>query len=169
METFQAPRCPRMPGPTRHFDETSEARSTVRSVLIVAPEDRLLTLPLEQPIKWPNYESNIDAQAVITKLASFTPNVDAALTQITSLSTADSAIWRCPPGLTNHLAMVDVLSTAAFLNDWNQRTGFIEFANPAAALGDLIFQMKQLAALALRHEEQLYIESRDPPEGPWKV
>ncbi|MGD8323862.1 MAG: hypothetical protein PVF50_05805, partial [Gammaproteobacteria bacterium] len=135
----------------------------VRSVLIVAPEESLLSLPLEQPIKWPYYESNIDAQAVIAKLASFTPNVDATLTQITSRGTANAAIWRCPRGLTNHLAMIDVLSTASFLNDWNLRTGFIEFANPAAALGDLIFQMKQLAALALRHDEQLYIESRDPP------
>jgi hypothetical protein len=141
----------------------------VRSLLFVAPEESLLSLPLEQPIKWPYFESHIDAQAVIGKLASFTPNVDAALTQITNLSTNNSALWRCPLGLTNHLAMIDVLSTASFLNDWNLRTGFLEFANPQAALGDLIFQMKQLAALALRHEEQLYIESRDPPPGSWKV
>lgn len=154
-----------MTEPTGNFGETPEASASVRSVLIVAPEESLLSLPLEQPIKWPYYESNIDAQAVIGKLASFTANVDATLTQITSRSSANSAIWRCPRGLTNHLAMIDVLSTAAFLNDWNLRTGFIEFANPGAALGDLIFQMKQLAALALRHEEQLYIESRDPPHS----
>ena len=158
-----------MTEPTRNSGEASAASAQVRSVLIVAPEESLLTLPLEEPVKWPYYESSIDAQAVITKLASFTPNVDATLTQITSHSTLDSAIWRCPRGLTNHLAMIDVLSTAAFLNDWNLRTGFIEFANPGAALGDLIFQMKQLAALALRHDEQLYIVSRDPPPGGWKV
>lgn len=154
---------------TRNPGEASPASATVRSVLIVAPEESLLSLPLEQPIKWPYFESGIDAQAVIAKLASFTSNVDATLTQITSHSTANSAIWRCPPGLTNHLAMIDVLSTAAFLNDWNLRTGHLEFANPAAALGDLIFQMKQLAALALRHDEHLYIESRDPPPDAWKV
>ena len=152
-----------MTEPTRNSGEAAGASTPVRSVLIVAPEEDLLTLPLEQPIKWPSYESSIDAQAIIAKLTSFAPNVDATLTQITSHSTADSAIWRCPPGLTNHLAMIDVLSSAAFLNDWNLRTGFLEFANPTAALGDLIFQMKQLAALALRHDEQLYIESRDPP------
>ena len=72
----------------------------------------------------------------------------------------NSALWRCPGGLTNHLAMIDVLSTASFLNDWNLRTGFIEFANPGAALGELIFQMKQRAALAIRQEEKLYIETR---------
>ena len=155
-----------MTEPTRNSGEAAQDNAPVRSVLIVAPEEDLLKLPLEQPIKWPYYESSIDAQAVLAKLASFTSNVDATLTQITSHSSANSAIWRCPPGLTNHLAMIDVLSTAAFLNDWNLRTGFIEFANPSAALGDLIFQMKQLAALALRHDEQLYIESRDPPEKP---
>ncbi len=154
---------------TRNSGEAAPAVAQVRSVLIVAPEESLLSLPLEQPLKWPNFESNIDAQAVIAKLASFTPNVDATLTQITSHSTLNSAMWRCPRGLTHHLAMIDVLSTASFLNDWNLRTGFIEFANPTTALGDLIFQMKQLAALALRHDEQLYIESRDPPPGGWKV
>ena len=158
-----------MTEPTRNSGEASGATTPVRSVLIVAPEESLLTLPLEEPIKWPYYESSIDAQAVIAKLASFTSSVDANLTQITSHSSANAAIWRCPTSLTNHLAMIDVLSTAAFLNDWNMRTGFIEFRNPAAALGDLIFQMKQLAALALRHDEQLYIESRDPPADAWKV
>lgn len=154
---------------TESTGKSGQAGAQLRSILIVAPEENLLSLPLEQPIKWPHYESNIDAQAVIGKLASFTPNVDARLTQITSHSTLNSAVWRCSRGLTNHLAMIDVLSTASFLNDWNLRTGFIEFANPSTALGDLIFQMKQLAALALRHEERLYIESRDPPPGAWKV
>lgn len=158
-----------MTEPTRNPGEDSKASAQVRSVLIVAPEESLLSLPLEQPIKWPYYESSIDAQAVIAKLASFTPNVDATLTQIPSRGTATSAIWRCPRGLTNHLAMIDVLSTASFLNDWNLRTGHIEFANPATALGELIFQMKQLAALALRHDEHLYIESRDPPPDARKV
>jgi hypothetical protein len=158
-----------MTEPTRNSGEAAEASAQVRSVLIVAPEVSLLSLPLEQPIEWPHYESSIDAQAVIAKLVSFTSNVDSALTQITSHSTANSALWRCPPGLMNHLAMIDVLSTAAFLNDWNLRTGHIDFANPAATLGDLIFQMKQLAALALRHDEQLYIESRDPPPDAWKL
>lgn len=158
-----------MTGTTGNVDEGPDERNRVRSVLIVAPEESQLALPFEQPMKWPCYESNIDAQAVIAKLASFTPNVDANLTQIMSHSTADSALWRCPPGLIHHLAMIDVLSTASFLNDWNQRTGFINFARPDAALGDLIFQMKQMAALALRHEEHLYIESRDPPPGAWKV
>ena len=158
-----------MTEPTRNSGEAPPASAQVRSVLIVAPEESLLSLPLARPIKWPYFESSIDAQAVIGKLGSFTPNIDTTLTQITNLSTHNAAIWRCSRGLINHLAMIDVLSTASFLNDWNLRTGFIDFANPQAALGDLIFQMKQLAALALRHDEQLYIESRDPPPGGWKV
>lgn len=133
----------------------------MRSVLIVAPEESEPRLALIQPPPWPHFESNIDAQSVIGKLATFTPNVDAALIWVMNGKTGNSAFWRCPSSLTNHLAMIDVLSTAAFLNDWNLRTGFIEFANPAAALGDLIFQMKQLAAIAVRHDEKLYIETRD--------
>ena len=132
----------------------------MRCALIVAPEDAGLSLPLAHPMPWPYFESNIDAEGVIAKLATFTPNVDAALKLVARNARTNSALWCCPSSLTNHLAMIDVLSTASFLNEWNLRTGFIEFANPAAALGDLIFQMKQLAALAVRSEEKLYIESR---------
>lgn len=149
-----------MTEPTQDFREAAAASSPVRSVLIVAPEESAPRLPLAHPLPWPHFESNIDAQSVLAKLATFTQNVDATLTLVMSSATGHSALWRCPGGLTNHLAMIDVLSTASFLNDWNLRTGFIEFSNPSASLGDLIFQMKQLAALAIRHEEKLYIETR---------
>ncbi|HMB72868.1 MAG TPA: hypothetical protein VKQ06_04805 [Gammaproteobacteria bacterium] len=149
-----------MTEPTQHLGDAAQATAPVRSVLMVAPEASEPRLPLRQPLPWPYFESNIDAQSVIGKLATFTPNVDATLTLVMTSQSANSALWRCPGGLTNHLAMIDVLSTAAFLNDWNLRTGFIEFADPAAALGDLIFQMKQLAAMAIRRDEKLYIETR---------
>jgi hypothetical protein len=149
-----------MTEPTPNFGAATAHEESVRCVLIVAPDEMVPHLPLPRRMPWPFFESNIDAEAVIAKLATFTPNVDAALTLIASDPKSGSSLWLCPNGLTNHLAMIDVLSTAAFLNEWNLRTGFIEFANPAASLGDLIFQMKQLAALAIQSEEKLYIETR---------
>ncbi len=154
-----------MTAPTPDYDEATVDAESVRCVLIVAPDGMAPSLPLPRRMPWPYFESSIDAEGVIAKLATFTPNVDAALTLVSGDPKSGSTLWLCPTGLTNHLAMIDVLSTASFLNEWNLRTGFIEFANPAAALGDLIFQMKQLAAFAIQAEEKLYIESRRPPSG----
>jgi len=145
---------------TKNRSESQTARST----LFVAPADDIISLPLDTPLAWPHIESEIDAQSVIIKLATFTPNVDSNLKLVATDAQQRSALWRCPPGLMQHLAMIDVLSTAAFMNDWNLRTGFIDFANPTATLGDLIFQMKQLAALAIKCSESLYVEVKAPSD-----
>lgn len=136
----------------RTTDETSG--SPPRSTVFVAP-DGISPEALTRIATLPHYFSTIDAQAVIAKLATFTPSLDFRLTQ--AGRTADGRLWRCPAALVHHLSKLDVLSTSAFLNDWNSRTGFINFADSAASIGDLIFQMKQLAASALQRDERLYL------------
>lgn len=130
-----------------------------RSTIFVAP-DAASPEVLTRIATLPHYCSSIDAQAVIAKLATFTPSLDFRLTE--SGSTADGTLWRCPVALVHHLSKVDVLSTSAFLNDWNSRTSFINFADPAASIGELIFQMKQLAASALQRDERLYLHILSP-------
>jgi len=134
------------------IEETSGAPP--RSTVFVAPEG-ISPEVLTRISALPHYCSTIDAQAVIAKLATFTPSLDLRLTQ--TGRTADGKLWRCPAALVHHLSKLDVLSTSAFLNDWNSRTGFINFADSAASIGDLIFQMKQLAAIALQRDERLYL------------
>ena len=65
-----------MTEPTDNIADAAANAKPIRTVLIVAPEDSAPRLPLARPLPWPSFESSIDAQAVLGKLASFTPNVD---------------------------------------------------------------------------------------------
>jgi hypothetical protein len=133
-------------------DDTN--RAPPRSTIFVAPDGAAPEV-LTGIAGLPHYCSTIDAQSVIAKLSTFTPSMDFRLAQ--AGSTSDATLWQCPTGLMHHLSKIDVLSTSAFLSDWNSRTGFINFADSATSIGDLIFQMKQLAAIALRRGERLYL------------
>jgi hypothetical protein len=130
-------------------------------MIIIAPasEGPMLT----SRTRWPSYLSHIDAQSILTKLATFTPNLDTSLELINANAGRGWSLWITPTRLVHHLAKIDVLSTSAFLHEWNMRTNFVEFVDPAAAIGDLIFEMKQFAAQALERDYSLFLRVRHKP------
>jgi hypothetical protein len=130
-------------------------------MIIIAPESEGAVLTGRT--RWPSYVSHIDAQSVLTRLATFTPNIDTGLRLINAQAGRGWSSWVCPAALVHHLAKIDVLSTSAFLHDWNLRTNFVEFVDPAAAIGDLIFEMKQLAAQAIERDYRLFLRVRHKP------
>lgn len=142
-------------------DPSPQRRKRYRSIIIIAPES-------EGPLlsgrtRWPSYLSHIDAQSILTKLATFTPNLDTSLKLINANAGRGWSLWASPTRLVHHLAKIDVLSTSAFLYEWNLRTNFVEFADPASAIGDLIFEMKQLAAQAIERDYSFFLRVRHKP------
>ena len=130
-------------------------------MIIIAPQSEGPLLAART--RWPSYLSHIDAQSILTKLATFTPNLDTNLELVNPNAGRGWSVWVSPPRLVHHLAKIDVLSTSAFLHDWNLRTNFVEFSDPASAIGDLIFEMKQLAAQALEREYGFFLRVRHKP------
>lgn len=139
----------------------SQRRKKYRSMIIIAPESEGPMLAART--RWPSYLSHIDAQSILERLATFTPNIDTDLRLVNPNAGRGWSLWVCPARLMHHLAKIDVLSTSAFLHDWNLRTNFVEFADPAAAIGDLIFEMKQLAAQAIERDYRLFLRVRHKP------
>ena len=150
-----------MTEPTGPNPERQQRRKQFRSMIIIAPESEGLLLAGRT--RWPSYASHIDAQSILVKLATFTTNIDTSLSLVNSSATSDWSVWLAPTRLVHHLAKIDVLSTSAFLHDWNLRTNFVEFADPASAIGDLIFEMKQLAAQALERDYSFFLRIRYKP------